>query len=321
MSPQARGSNSRLIFDQETTFGTTPAAPAAQVAYFENEGFAQTIEQIESAIIRGNRNPTAPLRGNRSVSGSIATELAPVGQGVWLKHLMGSVATTGDGPYEHVFKIGTLPVGLCFEKQFLDLDKFVLYNGVRVASASFDFAPSGKIAVSYSFAGQKETVGDTSFDAAPVDLGHSPFEGFHAAIEEGGSTIGVVTAAKLEINNDLQTDQYVIGGGGLVHGLPEGIVKVSGSLTALFDSMALYDKAVAGTESSLKVTLTKGDGLGSEGNESLEFFVPELRFQANTPTINDSKGLLIELPFMAYFDDAAAATALQITLKNSQATI
>lgn len=318
---QAKGSNSKLIFDQETNFGTTPASPAAQVAYFENEGFAQTIEQIESSIIRGNRNPTAPLMGNRRVSGSVATELAPIGQAIWFKHLMGSVTTTGAGPYSHVFKVGVLPVGLCFEKQFLDLTKYVLYNGVRVASASFDFSPAGKVAASYSFVGQKETVSGASFDATPVDLGHSPFQGFQAAIEEGGATIGVVTAAKLEINNDIQSDQYVIGGGGYVYGLPEGIVKVSGSLTALFDSMALYDKAVAGTESSLKLTLSKGDGLGSAGNESLEFFVPELRFQATTPTIKDSKGLLIELPFTAYLDNAASATALQITLKNSQATI
>ena len=318
---QATGSNSKLIYDQETTFGITPAAPAAIVAYFSDEGFSQDIEQISSNIIRGNRNPTMPFTGNRSVKGSLTSELAPYGQATLLKHLLGSVTTSGTSPYTHVFKVGALPTSLCFEKQFLDLGKYFLYNGCRISKASFDFKPAGAIAVSFDFAGRKETAGAASFDAAPLDLGHLPFEGFQSAIQEGGSDIGTVTALKFDIDNDIQSDLYTIGGGGLVHSLPEGNVKVSGSATVIFDSVALYDKAVAGTESKIKVTLTKGDGLGSAGNESIEFLIPEVKFKATTPTIKDAKGLMLEMPFEAFYHDSSEASAVQITLKSTQATV
>ena len=319
--PQITGSNCKLIYDIETTFGTTPGVPAAILAYFKDEGFAQDIEQISSNIIRGNRNPTSPFTGNRSVKGSLSTELAPFGQAVLLKHLMGSVTTTGTTNYTHVFKIGALPVGLCFEKQVTDLGKYFLYNGVRVSKASFDFKPAGPIDTSFEFVGQKETIGDASIDATPTDLGHNPFEGFNASIEVGGSSIGTVTAAKFDVDNDIQTDLYAIGGGGLVHSLPEGNVKVSGSCTVIFDSITLYNQAVAGTESSLKIALTKGTGLGSTGNEMIEFLIPELKFKASTPVIKDSKGIMLEMPFEAFYSNSTEATALQITLKNTQATI
>lgn len=319
--PQVTGSNCKLIYDVESVFGTTPASPAAILAYFKDEGFAQDIEQISSNIIRGNRNPSQPVFGNKSVKGSLSTELAPFGQAVLFKHLMGSVATTGTTNYTHTFKIGALPTSLCFEKQFNDLTKFFLYNGVRVAKASFDLKPSGFIDVSFDFVGQKETVSGTSIDATPTDLGHSPFEGFNGAVLEGGSSIGTVTALKFDIDNDIQTDLFTIGGGGLVHSLPEGNVKVSGSATVIFDSTTLYEKAVAGTESSIKATLTKGTGDGSAGNEYFEILIPELRYKPSTPVIKDSKGIMLELPFEAYYSNSSEASAIQLILKNTQATI
>ena len=318
---QATGSNAKLIYDVETAFGTTPASPAAVLAYFKEEGFAQDIDLITSSVLSGNRNPSAPVSGNRSVKGSITTELAPFGQGVFLKHLMGSLTTSGTTNYTHTFKIGALPTSLCFEKGFTDLGKYFLYNGVRISKASFDFKPSGFVDVSYEFAGQKETVSDTSFDATPSDLGHTPFEGFQATILEGGSSIGTVTALKIDIDNDLQTDLYVIGGGGLVNSLPEGNVKVSGTATVIFDSITLYNKAVNGTESSLKVSMTKGTGLGSAGNEYFEMLLPELRYKASTPTIKDSKGIMLDLPFEGYYSNSSEASAIQIVLKNTQATL
>ncbi|MDY0212553.1 MAG: phage tail tube protein [Desulfuromonadaceae bacterium] len=319
---QVTGSNCRLVYDAETVFGTTPTTPAAIVAYFKDEGFAQDIEQITSNIIRGNRNPTTPFTGNRSVKGSMSSELAPYGQALLLKHLLGSVETAGDtAPYTHVFKIAKLPTSLCFEKQFTDLGKYFLYNGVRVASASFDIKPAGPVDVAFEFAGQKETVSGTPVDAAPTDMGHTPWEGFEAEVQEGGTAIGVITALKFDVNNDIQSDQYAIGGGGTVYGLPEGTAKVSGSATAIFESLDLYTKAVEGTASSIKATLTKGTGVGTKGNESIEFFLPELKFKATTPTIKDAKGLMLELPFEAYYDIGAGASALQITLKSTQETI
>lgn len=319
--PTVNGSNCKLIADQEATFGTTPVVPDAQVIPFKSEGFAQDIELISSNVITGNRNPTKPVTGKRSVKGSLSTELNPY-MGVLLKHLLGAVTTTGaSAPYTHVLKVGALPTSLCFEKQFVDITQFFLYNGVRINKGGFQFGSSGFIDTTFDFAGQKETISGVSIDATPRDLGHLAFEGFEAAILEGGVSIASVTTVKLDIENALQTDLYTIGGGGIVGSIPAGKVKVSGSLTAIFDSITLYNKALNGTESALKLTLTHGTGLGTAGNEKIEFLVPELRFKASTPTIKDDKALMIEMPFEAYYDNGTETSSVQITLMNTQAVL
>jgi hypothetical protein len=85
--------------------------------------------------------------------------------------------------------------------------------------------------------------------------------------------------------------------------------------------MTLYTKALNGTESSIRVKYSFGTGLGTAGNESIEFKLPELVYSPKTPPIAGPKGIMVELPFEAYYDNAAEATALQIILMNTQATI
>jgi len=318
---QVTGSNCKLVYDVESTFGTTPGTPNATVIPFKSEGFSADIEQLSSDVITGNRNATAAFTGNTSVKGSISTELDPY-MGTLLKHLVGSVTTSGaSAPYTHVLKVGSLPTSLCFEKQFTDLTQYFLYNGCRINKGSFDFKPAGVIDTSFDIVGQKRTISGTPIDATATDAGHTPFEGFQAAILEGGSAIATVTACKIDIENDIQSDLYTIGGGGLVSSLPEGMSKVTGSLTAVFDSMTLLNKAINSTESSLKITLAQGTGAGTAGNESIEFFIPELKFKASDPTIKDAKGIMIELPFTAYYTNSTEASSIQITLKNTSATI
>lgn len=90
---------------------------------------------------------------------------------------------------------------------------------------------------------------------------------------------------------------------------------------ALFDSLTLYNKVKNSTESSLKVTWAYGDGLGSAGNESLEILIPELIYSPNAPEVSGPMGVKVSLPFEAYYENSTEATAIQIILKNSQATI
>ena len=318
---QVTGSNCKLIVDQETTFGTTPASPAAVLVPFKDEGFQASTETITSDIITGDRNQRSPMYGNTSVKGSFSTELSAY-MGLYLKHLLGSVTTTGTGPsYTHVFKVGALPVSLCFEKQFPDLTQFFLYNGCRISKGSFDFKPAGPVATSFDLVGRKRTISGTSFDATPTDLGHIAFEGFSAELLEGGTKIAIVTGTKFDIDNDIQSDLYTIGGGGLVHSLPEGKNKTSGNLTAVFDSMDLLNKAIARQTTSLKLTLSLGTGAGTSGNESIEFLIPELKLQETDPIIKDSKGIMLDLPFSAFYNASTEASSIQITLKNTQASI
>lgn len=320
--PQAKGALGQIIIQEETTYGVDPAAPDAHKVHFEDCSIKMSRGQEQSAVIQSNRNPSKSARGNTDVAGPLSTELQAY-IALLFKAALGSVATTGVGPYVHTFKVGSSLPSYLIERGFTDLGQFFKYNGCKVNKLSLSVTPSGFQKISFDFVGAKETISAVSFDATPVDLGKQSFDGFSiGTIEEGGAAIAdVVGIDGLSIENGLDTDQYSIGGGGIRDDLPEGMVRVSGTLKARFTSLTLYNKAIADTESSLKVTYLFGDGLGSAGNESLEFFIPELTYAPNSPVISGPKGVLVDLPFEAYYDNSAEASALQIILKNSQATV
>nr|AUG44379.1 hypothetical protein [uncultured bacterium] len=325
MSDQERGARCRLIIQKETEYKTDPVAPDAQLIYFSSETISMSRGQEESDIIRGNRNPTRAARGNNEIGGDISTELqAYIGQ--ILLGVLGSVATVGAAsPYTHTFKIGDTIPSFLIEKGFPTLAKFFKYNGIKFGKLSFDVTSKGFQKLSLSVNGAKETIGATSFDATATDLGKTSFDGRSiATIEEGGvaiATISKITGLTIDNGLDLDEDNFVLGGNGERDAIPEGYTKVSGTVTALFKDVALYTKAINDTESSLRVVYSIGDGLGTAGNESLEIKIPELTFAPKTPGINGPKGLKVELPFVAYYDNAAEASAIQIILKNTQAII
>ena len=317
---QAEGSNSQIIYDVEATFGTTPVAPDAKSLPFLSETFGEKRPLLRSNVMRGNRNLTKPVRGNRDPSGAINLELNPF-MGIFLKHLLGTVTTGAGPPYTHTIKVAALPVSLCIEKGFTDIAQYFLYNGCRINKGSFEFNPDGFVAFNVDIIAQKETVSGSPFDATATDLGHLPFEGFEATIEEGGASIAYVSKLSFDVSNDLDGSNYVIAGAGLRRTLPAGKCSVTGTLTALFESITLYNKAVNFTESSIKAILSRGTGAGSAGNESLEIFIPEVVYERKAPAISGPKGVLVDMPFTAFYDNSAEVSSIQMILKNTQATI
>ena len=317
---QASGSLAKIIYDTETTYKTTPGTPDAKVLPFVSEGLRLSRNLISSNAIRSSRNPLKPGRGNVNVAGDIKLEINPY-LGTIFRHALGSVATTGTGPYVHTIKVGSLPVGLTIEKGYTDLAQYFLDNGCRINKLSMNLKSEGILDGSIDIVGAKETVAGSSFDATPTDAGHSPFDGFEASLLEGGSAIAIVTEVDWALDNDLDNSVYVVGSSGERNSLPEGKVKVTGTLKALFDSITLYNKAVAHTESSLKITLSRGTGAGSAGNESLEILMPELIYKPQAPVITGPKGILVELPFEAYYDNSSEASTIQMVLKNTVATL
>ena len=317
---QQRGTTVRLIYDTEATFKTTPASGSSLILPYVKESFRMSRNLISSNTIRSGRNPQQPLRGNRDVSGTIDFELSPQ-YGLLLKHVFGTTATTGS--YVHTYTIGDLPAGMVVEKYFPDLavPYYFLYNGCKINSFKVAIRPEGMISASVDVIGAKETLSSgTSFDPNPTDRGHTPFDGFECTITEGGSSLGIGTEINFAIDNGLDGNSYVIDGTGERYSLPEGFAKVTGSLKCLFDSVAMYNKAINHTETSLVVTLTKGTGAGTAGNEKLIFNFDEMIFKPSAPTVDGPTGMLVSLDFEAYYNNATAGSACRAILMDSLAT-
>lgn len=320
---QARGSQTTIAIYEESTYKTTPGTPSGQKLYVTSCGVQAQQNRINPNTLTGSRERGAPDAGNINVSGAIAMELGAESIGTLLKHALGSNSSSGVGPYTHVLTLGDLPVGLIVEKDFgsniSGSGRFQYYNGSRIARAAFNFPQEGYCTANFDIIGAKETLASAALDASLTDNGHTSFSAFSASIEEGGASIATVTQCSINLDNELDESVFCVGGAGERSALPEGFATVSGSITALFDSAALLTKAVNGTESSLKVTLSRGTGLGSAGNESIEFFVQQLVYERVSPPIEGPGGILITLPFKAYY--SSPDSALKITLKNAVATI
>ena len=320
--PQAKGSLSQVTIQKESAFGVAPSEPNMQLLYYSSCALALSRGQEQDDTLRGNRNPTKAMRGSDDISGDLVATMQAY-NGLLLLGLMGKVTTSGDSaPYTHLFTVGDSLPSFILEKGFLNIGQYFRYLGCKVSAMKASFTPSGAQKLTFSLMGAQEETASSAFHDTPVDLTYAPFDGFAlGTIEEGGTPIANVTGVDLEISNNLDGDQYLLGGEGKRADIPEGTVAVTGTLKARFTSLALYTKAINDTESSLKLVYKRGTGGGTLGNESLEFHIPELTFTPKAPPISGPKGIIVELPFVGYYGNDVGASALQITLKSPTATI
>ncbi len=317
---QQQGSNVKILIDTETVFKSNPS-PDAMYLPFVSESIRLNRNLISSNTIRSSRDPQQPVRGNVEISGDITIELAPQ-HGRLLKHIYGGYAAAITGEmYTHTYKIGSLPVGMVIEKQFTDIDsaRYFQYNGCRVNSFRMSAKSEGMIECTVNIMGAKETISVNSMDATPTDLGFTPFEAFEATITKDNVALGGVTEFEFTLENNLDGDNYIIDGTGERDSMPAGAAKVTGTVRAIFDSITLYNIAINNTECSLAIAFTKGTGAGSSGNEKLTITFDEVIFKPQAPIVDGPTGVMVELPFEAFYRDGTESTAARAVLLSSTA--
>ncbi|MFQ5834322.1 MAG: phage tail tube protein [bacterium] len=334
MPLQATGSEALIVFDEEVTYNTIPTAAAAnpRLFPFTSEDLRRSRGRIESAAITAYRDRRMPRQENIDVRGTINFEADATWMGTIFKHALGSVSSTTTAPnYTHTITVGALPTGLMLEKRFINVGsatgtQYFNYRGCKINQLSMSFSASGFITGSVSVIGASENQSTASYTTATAtDLGNNPFDGFEATIFEGGTggtTLGYATDIEFTLDNALDDTTFAIGGAGTRRNLPEGFSTITGTMTVLFEDISLYTKAVNFDTSLIKIQLTRGTGDGSAGNEHMEILIPELKYDSSAPVVADDRGIKLELPFSAFASTAGGSTtSMQITLKNTQATI
>ncbi len=319
---QQRGAYVPIIFDTETTYKSTPGSPSATKFYYTTESVRLNRNLISSKALRGSRQAFMPVRGNVDITGDINFELNPQ-MGKFMKHIFGGYVPTGSSaPYTHTFSVGTLPVGLVMEKQFVDLTtpKFFKYNGLKINSFKLSAKTEGMIDCSVSLIGAKETVSNSAFGVAS-DPGYTPFDGFSGKLYVNGVSQSVITEIDLTLENGLDGNSYVFGSSGERVALPEGEAKVTGTFKALFDSIDLYNYAINHQEIGISIEFSLGDGTGgSAGNEKLTFYMDECLLKPQAPVVSGPTGLLVELPFEAFYGNDSDANMFRAVLLTATAS-
>ena len=229
---------------------------------------------------------------------------------------------TAAGVLTHTIKAGgNLPYYLQ-EFGCTDAGQYMQEFGTKCASLGFSIGTKGAVGLSTKWMGGKQVVASSSFDSGtPLDNGKSSFQNIRIAasdMKEGGSAVaGILSIDGISLDNTLDGDSYYVGGGGYRSEIDEGLYALKGTVKSVFNDLTLYNKALNSTTSSLDVTIKRGSGDGTAGNEKIQSVMSEIKYKPKSPPFNGGKKVIAELAFTGFFKSNADATALKFIVTNS----
>ena len=253
MPTQQSGALSRLLWQPEATYGTTPT-PAGFVLPFVNHTLAGKVDHVETEAIDGVPNDNVPVNSVETVGGNLVVPVELGNMGKWLQASFGQASSPwGD--------VSTAPASFVLEDQLAGLTKYVVYNGCRVGSLAFSFGPGAKYQATMAIAAQKRTEAGSSFETTPTAAAALlPISFKHLALSIGGAPVSDFTSFGFTVDFGLTTGTHAIAGGGReTHVLP-GLKKVTGTLEKLMTSFDMQTWADAGTPVEIELVATIAAG-------------------------------------------------------------
>jgi len=214
--------------------------------------------------------------------------------------------------FVHEFKVPTSQPFFTLEQQFTDLAaaKYFQFLGCKVGSFAMEVGGDGELTAAMNVLGSNFQIADASFHAAAAAATIARVSNFQAALTEGGAPIATARSMSLNLDMGLDPDQFVIGGSGVRGSIPEGVVGVSGQLVTLFQDTVLLAKAIAATESALKLTITHTT------TSVVEFEIQELEYSVAGVPIETPRGLVVPLNYQGFFANGAETSAIVARLTN-----
>jgi hypothetical protein len=311
----ARGVQGQLLKSVyvETGYNLDPTSMVAQKLPFNTQELKGDQNLVTAATIRGRRDPAEPILGNVNVAGAVTVPVDRFNIGHWLYMALGgyAVASTGGDLFEHTFSVSSVLDSHVLETGYLDIAAYQKFNGCKVGGFSLRVGGDEELTMSFDVIGGKETLLTASaFSGTPAERTLGRYKQFDASLQEGGSAIATVTELEFTFNNNLDDSVYLIDGTEYRGDLPEGFATVEGMFRAKFENWSLYAYAMSGTERSLQIDF-------AVGSDQLQISIDELIYKRMSPGIPSAEGIWIEMPFQAYYSNAAAASVIRAILTNS----
>lgn len=317
----ASGSNLKLSFVEETTWGETPATPQMKVlAGVTAESIGGTQEALVSNALNPNRGVDFMAAGQITAGGSIEYELGVFGAVSLIAAAMGDIVTTGAGPYTHEITVSSGPKFLTIEKWHTDIEVGFVFKGCKINTFSLNTTPNGIATGSIGLLAKSYLQSSTELDPTPTQLSHAFHDGIRASVEIGGVAYNVLSNLSLEATNNLEDSRAI--GSDESAALTPGRFEVSGSFTLPLSvdmALPLIAKAVNGTEDTLKITFTNGAS-------SVEFFLPRIKYSGDpVPKVGGQSLINLELSFTSLLDNNPLSTtyneSIKVTVINDEASL
>ena len=296
----ATGSRHDMAYVAESTFGTTPTTPVFVPIRHTGTTLGLSKDAIESEELRQDRQIAHYRHGNKSVSGDVNIELS---YGSFDDLLQ---ATLAGSWASDVLLAGTTRRSFTIERHHSDINKYLRSTGCSFNSMSLSVAPNSMVTGSFSIIGKSFTVASTAISGATYssETTSAPFDSFTGSVNEGGSSVAVVTGIELSVDNGMEA-LYVVGSDETL--LPSiGKSTVTGSITAYFENSLLIDKFISETASSLEFTLT------DQAGNSYIFELPNVKYNSGNPEVGGPGAITVSLDFVALYD-GGTGSQIQIT--------
>lgn len=287
--PQASGSRHSIGYVEESAFGVTPATPAFKAFRHNSSTLNLDRSTFGSEELRADRMVSDLRPGTRNVSGNIVTELSHESHDDML-----AAALCGNWNAD-TLEAGIVRRSFSIQREFDDIGRYLLYKGMQVDTLQIGMTTGGVVAMTFGFWGKSMEaasagVAGATYPAAPTT---TPMDALSGVIEEGGAPIAVVTEVNLSLNNNLAS-RFVIGS---AESLEPSIGRsvLTGTLSAYFEDIVLYQKFLSDTASSLRVTAT-------DGVEEYDFLVPRLKYTGGDVPVQGEGPVSISMPFQGILD-------------------
>ena len=218
--------------------------------------------------------------------------------------------------YNHVYSVSDEQPSMSAGKVIPDIGLYSVCSGLKIGSVTFSGGGSGVVGLSLPMSGRDEAKESAAYDADPavasVQYPLHRFSQKHARIEEGGESLTKrVITVSMDVNFNLDTgeEQYTIGSGGRRGDLPEGIMALSGSVSALLKDSRFIDRGENAERTSMKLSWVNG-------GYAIVLFMEELEFSRNYPALSGPQGMKEDFSFTSFLDTGSAGSALVVTLRN-----
>lgn len=313
--PNARHSRASVVAHEEATPYVVSAGPGLLLPIVTSSIVA-TGDLIESRVVHQSRSPREPYNEAESLAGSITIQPDPIGIGYPLKWTLGAPTTTGTGPYVHTFKISSSALQTTtLDRIFADITQIWRGIGAKWNRFSIDATPRGLSEMTFDIVGVSESRQTAVLDAAPYAPPSVAFRNAAITAAEAGVSYPNATRVALSFDNEIEPVQ-VLNNAGAPGDLMEGMGRPTGTFSSLLSSGAQYDKAKAGTETSLNITYPATDGVSS-----LSITLAEVKLRLISPGVSSNRGpVVIDYGFVGYHSDDAGNSALTVVLTNSHAS-
>lgn len=185
------------------------------------------------------------------------------------------------------------------EEWYSDLSKSELFTDMRVGSIAVSLPATGNGTVSIDFVGLARTLGNAQVLTSPATTSTAIMSAANGLIYVNGANQTGVTGINFTIANEAANAGARIGYN-VGADVTTGRIKISGSLTAQFDSTTLQALFNAETNTSINVVLT-GDNTGTA--DCMSFTMSRVKLTGDAPD-DGEKAIVRTYPFTAEYNAA-----------------